>query len=59
MESLFIILFLLTANWLQWIDRRKQQNIIRNMKHGGDGCKITHNEYFLFERRKGAKEMEG
>jgi hypothetical protein len=55
MESLFIILFLLTANWLQWIDRKKQQNIIRNMKNGGDGVKITHNEYFLFERKKGAR----
>jgi hypothetical protein len=27
----------------------------RNMKNGVDGCKITHNEYFLFERKKGAR----
>jgi hypothetical protein len=52
MEALFIILFLAVINWLQWVDRRKQQSIIRNFKSGNQ---VTHTEYFLFERKKGAR----
>lgn len=52
MEALFLVLFLAVCNWLQWIDRRKQQTIIRNFKSGNQ---VTHNEYFLFERKKGAR----
>jgi hypothetical protein len=46
MEALFIILFLAVINWLQWVDRRKQQSIIRNFKSGNQ---VTHTEYLLFE----------
>ena len=52
MESLFIILFLLTANWLQWIDRKKLRQE-RDIYRGKCDVKHTQTVLFDFDRIKG------
>lgn len=52
-ESQFIVtvLILIALNYLQWIDRKKQQSIIRNFKSGNQ---VTHTEVFLFGKGRKA-----
>ena len=52
MESLFIILFLLTANWLQWADRKKLRQE-RDIYRGKCDVKLTQTVLFDFDRIKG------